>query len=115
MAEKSDEVRSIGEGVTSILYRAFENCSALTEVTIPNSVTSMDEGYHYNSDRRGVFANCTALTTVTIGDGLSRIPGLAFYNCPALVNLTIGNGVTVIGWRAFPDFVNAPPKLRFHL
>ena len=47
----------IGDGVTTIGGSAFEDCSALTSVTIPNSVTEIG-GY--------AFRYCSALTSVTI-------------------------------------------------
>ena len=36
--------KDVTYSVTSIGYFAFENCSGLTEVTIPNSVTSIGDG-----------------------------------------------------------------------
>ena len=50
----------INDGVTSIGYGAFGNCSSLTSVTIPDSVTTIGD-YAFN--------NCENLTSVTIGRG----------------------------------------------
>jgi phage gp45-like len=78
--------------VTSISNFAFEFCSGLTSVTIPNSVTSID-GW--------AFSFCSGLTSVTIGNSVTSIGGQAFYNCTGLTSLTIGNSVTSIGGQAF--------------
>jgi len=43
------------EGVTSINFYVFYNCTGLTSITIPNSVTSIGDGAFYN---------CTGLTNV---------------------------------------------------
>ena len=61
----------IGDGVTTIGASAFEDCSALTSVTIPNSVTEI--GYH-------AFYNCSSLTSVTIPNSVTEIGDNAFTN-----------------------------------
>ena len=82
----------IPDGVTSIGWYAFYNCTGLTSVTIGNSVTSI-EGY--------AFYNCTGLTSVTIGNSVTSIGERAFSDCTGLTSVTIGNSVTSIGYRAF--------------
>ena len=85
---------TIPNSVTSIGDRAFYECSGLTSVTIPNSVTSIgDEAFYY----------CSGLTSVTIGSGVESIGGLAFYYCSGLTSVTIPNSVTSIGVGAFAD------------
>ena len=71
---------------------ALENCSSLTSVEIPNSVTSI--GY-------GAFSGCSSLTSVAIPNSVTSINWDAFKNCSSLVGVTIGNGVTSIGNYAF--------------
>ena len=78
--------------VSSIGEYAFEKCSSLTSITIPNSVTSI--GDH-------AFANCTSLTSVTISSSVTSIGGYTFYGCTSLTSITIPNSVTSIGASAF--------------
>ena len=71
---------------------AFSGCTALTSVTIPNSVTSIGE---YS------FSRCSGLTSVTIGNSVTSIGSDAFRECTALTSIAIPNSVTSIGNRAF--------------
>ena len=76
----------------NILYNAFSNCSRLTNVTIGNSVTSIDNS---------AFNGCSGLTSVTIGNSVTSIGHMAFSGCAGLTSVTIGNSVTSIGNSAF--------------
>ena len=82
----------IPDSVTTIGSYAFAYCSSLTSVTIGNSVTTIGER---------AFRNCTSLTSVTIGNSATSIGEEAFYNCSSLTSVTIGNSVTSIGDSAF--------------
>ena len=85
---------TLPESVTSIGNYVFYECSALTQVTIPESVTSI-------GDR--AFQNCSALTQVTIPDNVTSIGDWAFEDCSALTQVIIGSSVTSIGYSAFED------------
>ncbi len=83
---------TIPNSVTSIGDCAFRNCTALTDVTIPNSVTSI--GYW-------VFSDCTSLTEVTIPNSVTSIGRYVFFGCTGLTEVTIPNSVTSIDYYAF--------------
>ena len=71
---------------------AFQGCSSLTSIEIPNSVLSI-AGY--------AFCNCSSLTSVQIPNSVTRIDNSAFRNCLSLTSVVIPNSVTKIGYAAF--------------
>ena len=70
----------------------FNDCSGLTSLTLPSSVTKI-----------GCYAlsNCIGLTSLTLPSSITEIGELAFLNCRGLTNFTIPSGVTSIGSGAF--------------
>ena len=91
----------IPEGVGSITG-AFANLSAITSVTIPDSVTSIGEYAFYK---------CSSLTSVTIPDSVTSIGSYAFSGCSSLTSLTIPDSVTSIGEDAFEGCINLIQKV----
>ena len=70
----------IPDSVTSIGSCAFYNCKSLTSITIPDSVTSIGSS---------AFGRCTSLTSITIPDGVTSIGNDAFYQCISLTAVHI--------------------------
>ena len=83
---------SIPNTVTSIDDDAFYGCTGLTSITIPDSVTSIGDY---------AFSGCTGLTSITIPDSVTSINQSAFSGCTGLTSITIPDSVTSIGGSAF--------------
>ena len=73
---------SIKAGTLCISSEAFYNCTGLTSITIPESVTSIGQS---------AFSNCTGLTSITIPNGVTSIGQSAFYNCTGLKLITVNS------------------------
>ena len=71
---------------------AFKNCSDLTSLTLPSSVTRIGDYAFYN---------CSGLTSLTLPSSVTSIGEFAFMYCSGLTSLTIPSGVTSIGMSAF--------------
>lgn len=83
---------TIPDSVTAIPDYAFGYCSQLTNISIPNSVTFI--GF-------SAFNSCTSLKSITLPSSLSTIQSYAFYNCGNLKTIRIPVSVTSIGNYAF--------------
>ena len=71
----------------------FANCTSLTEVALPTSITMIPEG---------LFAGCTSLNYVHGTDNIVSIGNESFKSCSNLLEAILPN-VTVIGNDAFLD------------
>lgn len=85
---------TIPDSVTSIPDSAFGFCSQLTNISIPNSVTYI--GF-------SAFNSCTSLKSITLPSSLSFISGALFLGCSQLTTIHIPVSVTSIGNNAFAD------------
>ena len=66
--------------VTTIGSSAFEDCSNLTNISIPNSVTSIKEHAFYG---------CSSLTNINIPNSVTSIGDAAFSYCPSLATISV--------------------------
>ena len=121
--------------VRSIAIEAFYNCTGMTSVTIPSSITSIATDAFYRCDGltkvivQDIAAWCnisfgayyanplkcahhlysdanTEITQLVIPSGVTSIANSAFIGCTGLTSVTIPEGVTSIGEEAFMDCSN---------
>ena len=79
--------------LTTIQDGAFYNCTKLKEITLPNSVTQLGEG---------VFQGCSSLSQVRLSENLKTLPTSTFDGCKALTEFDFA-GITEIGSEAFQN------------
>lgn len=88
---------TIPDSVTSIHDVSFFNCSQLTNISIPNSVTYI--GY-------SAFNSCTSLKSITLPSSLSTISRALFSGCSQLTTIHIPDSVSSIQISAFHNCEN---------
>ncbi|MDO4800799.1 MAG: leucine-rich repeat domain-containing protein [Prevotellaceae bacterium] len=82
----------IPESVTSIGSNAFSNCSGLVSIGSPKSLLSIGEM---------AFDNCSSLTSIEIPESVTSIEKYTFNSCQSLVSIILPESVTSIGDYAF--------------
>ena len=75
---------------------AFENCTSLTNVYIPSTVTSISGGWS-----NGIFEGCTSLKKANIQANVKEIPAYMFEKCTALTDVTLTNTMVECGDGVF--------------
>ena len=83
---------TIPDSVTAIYSGAFANCSQLTNISIPNSVTFI--GF-------STFEHCTSLKSITLPSSLNSISEALFFGCSQLTTIHIPDSVPSIQSYAF--------------
>lgn len=109
---KDSQIQTIGDS-------AFRNCSQLTAVKIPKTITYLgssafygcsnlkniefEDGIFLTEIKSNLFRYCSNLAEITIPDGVTNIGGYAFSGCSGLRDFVIPTGVTSIGERSFEE------------
>ena len=88
---------TIPNSVTTIGEGAFSNCSSLTQILLPDSVTRIGEG---------AFSYCSSLTQIELPDSVTRIGEGAFSDCSNLSKIILSINMTSIGIAAFANCSN---------
>ena len=70
------------EGIQTIEPYEFEFASDITDIEIPDSVTSIGVG---------AFLGCSGLKAIKIPDSVTSIDGSAFYGCVALNSIQVAD------------------------
>lgn len=111
---KSLETVTIGNSV-SVLKQAFNQCSNIKYVNIPDIETYMrctfetnTSSFLYSStyENRGLYINGQVITSVTVPQTITTVGTAMFYNNPTLTSITMHNDITSIGAYAFAGCTN---------
>ena len=78
--------------ITKVPFETFFNCKSLTEINIPESVTSLGDS---------VFSYCNNLITLHLSDNITSIGWDILYNYISLQNVNIPSSLTVIPSEMF--------------
>lgn len=79
------------ESIDSLGTAAFQNCFAITEITLGPGMTALEEN---------VFAGCAGLVNLVIPNAVTSIKSGALKGCSSLRTINIPEGVTTIGSEA---------------
>ena len=78
--------------VTALGHDLFDNCTAITDVTLHSSIKEIGIG---------TFGYCSKLTYIYIPNGLEKIGSHAFSNCNSLKSINLPSSLRSIGNSAF--------------
>ena len=112
------ETITIPETVTTIGGGALRCCTNLTEINLPDSLTTIEGSYAFSENPKlteitlpqnletigeRAFSNCTALKTMTIPGGVTTIGTNVFYSCTSLESVVLSSGVREIPGNTFAE------------
>ena len=84
---KADAVYTVPNGVSYIAEQAFSGCEGLTDVWIPHTALTLEDG---------AFSGCVNLLNVNLPENVASVGSEAFRDCASLTEIAMPYGVTVI-------------------
>ena len=78
--------------VTEIDENAFNGCTSLTSISLPNTIKVIG---------KNAFYGCSGLTSVTLPNGVTTIGASAFAECTNLRSVVMPNSVNSMDWNVF--------------
>lgn len=106
---------TVPSGITSIAYKAFNDCNKLTRITLPDGLLKIGESAFEQCNHmtefnipasveeigKNAFTFCVKLRSITFPDKVTEIPNSACYGCSGLEEVHFGNNLKSIGENAF--------------
>jgi hypothetical protein len=86
-----------GSQLKNIPRDAFYNCKNLTNVILPNGITSIGNE---------AFRKCTSLVSITIPESVTSTGSFIFRECSNLTNVTLPESITIIGEGFFVECIS---------
>ncbi len=93
----------IGSGVTTISKEAFKGCGGLTGVSIPDTVTAVNNG---------AFSACTSLKDIHIGSGVTTLQGSCFRDTRNVTSITFSENSSLETIGGSGDTANTSNSVR---
>ena len=90
------------ESAKSIERDAFDGCSYLSDITIPEGIERIEDGGWYNTHYQGAFTGCQMITSITLPNSITYIGSYAFYQS-SLTSIVLPEGLIGIGNNAFSE------------
>ncbi len=112
---KLETIDTTKNKLTSIGDYAFNNCTALKEIYLPDAITYIGDYAFYG---------CTALTEILFPDDIVTIGDYAFKNCTNIVDFTFTVKLSDVGIQSFDNtawynnlskYTTQPTKNQFHI
>ena len=108
-------IAAIGNCTDTIGYQAFNGCTKLEKVSIPNGVISIEaESFEHCHNLNNIiipdsvrtlgafaFDDCITLSSITLSNSITSIENETFRNCAVIKNIEIPSSVSSMGQNVF--------------
>jgi hypothetical protein len=91
-AGRTETKYSVPQYIEVLSANAFQNCTSLTTVNLPDGLADIEHGAFYG---------CTSLTSISLPDSLRDIGSDAFHGCTLLTSVKLPEGLTKLESSVF--------------